>query len=123
DVRESPAIEIIKSLLVEGCQIVAFDPAAMERAKDVLADSIAYANDPYAAAKGADALLILTEWKEFAGLDLPRLRELLNYPIVVGGRNLYSPKQMAAAGLDYHSMGRATVKISHPAPLEPRIKE
>jgi UDPglucose 6-dehydrogenase len=102
---------------------VAFDPAAMERAKGVLADSVAYASDAYAAATGADALLILTEWKEFAALDLARIRELLNYPIVLDGRNLYSPKQMAAAGLDYYSMGRAAAKISHPTPLEPRIKE
>jgi len=123
DVRESPSIEIIKCLLAEGCQIVAFDPAAMERAKGVLADSVAYASDAYAAATGADALLILTEWKEFAALDLARIRELLNYPIVLDGRNLYSPKQMAAAGLDYYSMGRAADKISHPTPLEPRIKE
>jgi UDPglucose 6-dehydrogenase len=123
DVRESPAIEIIKCLLAEGCQIVAFDPAAMQRAKAVLGDSVAYANDAYAAATGADALLILTEWKEFAALDLARIRELLNYPIVLDGRNLYSPREMAAAGLDYYSMGRAAAKISHPTPLEPRIKE
>jgi UDPglucose 6-dehydrogenase len=119
DVRESPAIEIIKSLLAEGCHIVAFDPAAMESAKRVLADSVVYADDAYSAAKGSDALLILTEWKEFAALDLSRIRELLNYPIVLDGRNLYSPKQVAAAGLDYYSMGRATVKISHPAPVDP----
>lgn len=123
DVRESPAIEIVKSLLAEGCQIVAFDPAAMPRAKSVLADSIAYANDPYAAAKGADALLILTEWKEFAALDLACIRRLLRYPIVLDGRNLYSPRQMAAAGLDYYSIGRAPIKTSHPTATDPKIKE
>src|SRR5262249_19983599 len=107
DVRESPAIWIIENLLREECQIVAFDPAAMERAKAVLGDAISFATDPYAAADGADALLILTEWKEFATLDLARIKQLLNYPIVLDGRNLYSPQQMTAAGLDYYSMGRA----------------
>jgi len=86
----------------------------MERTKSILGDSISYAPDAYAAAKGADALLILTEWKEFACLDLPRLRELLNYPIILDGRNLYSPQDMALAGLNYYSVGRATVDISPP---------
>ena len=121
DVRDSPAIEIVKGLLEEGCNIVAFDPAAMDRARGVLNDSISYAPDAYAAAKGADALLILTEWKEFASLDLPRLRELLNYPIVLDGRNLYSPQDMAQAGLNYYSVGRATVDVSPPSSLRSKV--
>ena len=121
DVRDSPAIEIVKDLLEEGCDIVAFDPAAMERTKGLLGDSISYATDAYAAAKGADALVILTEWKEFASLDLPRLRELLNYPIVLDGRNLYSPQDMAQAGLNYYSVGRATVDISPPSSLRSKV--
>jgi len=119
DVRESPAIQIIKMLLEEGCQITAFDPAAMERAKGILGQAIAFAPDPYATAEGADALLILTEWKEFAALDLVRLRQLLNYPIVIDGRNLYSPQQMADAGLNYYSMGRVPLEVSHPMPIRP----
>lgn len=119
DVRESPAIDIIKGLIDEGCQITAFDPAAMERAKELLGNSIAYARDPYAAAKDADALLILTEWKEFASLDLVRMKQLLNYPIVLDGRNLYAPADMARAGLNYYSMGRAPLEISHPTPIRP----
>ena len=114
DVRESPAIEIIESLLEEGCQIIAFDPAAMDRAKEVLGEAISYAPDAYAAVKGADALLILTEWKEFASLDLPRLRELLNYPIVLDGRNLYRREDMASAGLHYYSVGREAFEVPHP---------
>jgi UDPglucose 6-dehydrogenase len=116
DVRESPAIEIIKALLAEGCQIVTFDPAAISRAKGVLGDSVSYAEDPYDAAKGADALLILTEWKEFAALNLSRLKQLLNYPIVLDGRNLYSPKQMADAGLHYYSVGRPSIKVRNAMP-------
>jgi UDPglucose 6-dehydrogenase len=115
DVRESPAIEIIQTLLNEGSVIIVFDPAAMQNAKTVLGDSVAYAPDPYAAAKGADALLILTEWKEFTSLDLPRLRELLNYPIVLDGRNLFRPEAMAEAGLSYYSVGRSTVLLPNPS--------
>jgi UDPglucose 6-dehydrogenase len=119
DVRESPAIEIIKGLIEEGCQITAFDPAAMKRAKETLGDSIAYAPDSYAAAKDADALLILTEWKEFANLDLARIKQLLHYPIVLDGRNLYAPGDMARAGLNYYSMGRTPLEVSHPMPIRP----
>ena len=110
DVRESPAIHIVQSLLKEGCQIVAFDPAAMTRAAEVLGDSIGYASDAYAAVRGADALLILTEWKEFAALDLSRVKASLKYPIVLDGRNLYSPESMAKAGLNYFSVGRAPLQ-------------
>src|SRR5215467_14991544 len=90
DVRESPAIQVIQALLKEGCRVTAFDPAAMERARAVLGASISYAPDVYAAADGADALLILTEWKEFANLDLARIKRLLRSPIVVDGRNVFS---------------------------------
>jgi UDPglucose 6-dehydrogenase len=121
DVRESPAIHIIKKLLEEGCQITAFDPAAMERAKAILGDKITYAEDAYAAAKGADALLILTEWKEFANLDLARLKDLLSYPIVLDGRNLYSPEEMANAGLNYYSVGRAPLEISRLTPVKSKL--
>ena len=123
DVRESPAIQIVQSLLHEGCEIVGFDPAAMTNAKALFSDSIFYATDAYAAAEGADALLILTEWKEFASLDLIRIRELLKYPIVLDGRNLYAPEAMAKAGLDYHSVGRAARAISHPIPVQARVAD
>jgi UDPglucose 6-dehydrogenase len=113
DVRESPAINVIQALVKEGCQIVAFDPAAAERARAVLGETIAYVADPYAAAQGADALLILTEWNEFAGLDLPRIRDLLNYPIILDGRNLYLPEEVAKAGLNYYSVGRPVCEASH----------
>ncbi len=123
DVRDSPAIEIVQSLLREGCEIVAFDPAAMEHAKGILGDRIAYATDPYAAAKGADALLILTEWREFAVLDLARLRDLLNYPIVLDGRNLYRVEAMAKAGLTYYSVGRSPVELFRSKSLHAKAVE
>jgi UDPglucose 6-dehydrogenase len=106
DIRESPAILLVQELLREGCQICAHDPAAMDRAKEVLHASVEYTPGPYEAATGADALLILTEWEEFAALDLGRLRKLLKYPIVIDGRNLYDPAIMSAHGFSYYSVGR-----------------
>lgn len=107
DIRESPAIFLVKDLLQEGCKITAYDPAAMDRAREVLNSSVMYAKSPYEAAQGADALLILTEWEEFANLDLARLRKDLKYPIVIDGRNLYNPEAMAGQGFTYYSIGRA----------------
>ena len=106
DIRESPALTLIEMLVGEGCQVTAYDPAAMERAKAELPASVTMADSAYAAARGADALLILTDWEEFAELDLNRLHRLLRYPIVIDGRNLYSPEKMAAAGFRYSSVGR-----------------
>ncbi|HEV2397375.1 MAG TPA: UDP-glucose/GDP-mannose dehydrogenase family protein [Candidatus Sulfotelmatobacter sp.] len=111
DIRESPALAIVRALLQEGSQIVAYDPAAMERTREFLGDKICYANSPYDAAHQADALLILTEWEEFATLDFDRLREELRYPILIDGRNLYDPEVMSAQGFTYYSVGRAA---SHP---------
>jgi UDPglucose 6-dehydrogenase len=108
DIRESPAIEIVQQMLHEGCLVTAFDPAATERAREVLPESPAmqYASDPYAAAQDADALLILNDWQEFAELDLVRLRSTLRYPIVIDGRNLYAPAEMERHGFTYMSVGR-----------------
>jgi UDPglucose 6-dehydrogenase len=117
DIRESPAISLVQTLLQEGCQIVAYDPAAQDRAREVLNSSIEFAGDAYAAARGADALLILTEWDEFSTLDLDRMRQELKYPIVIDGRNLYDPQKMAALGFTYYSVGRPAVTAEN-LPLE-----
>jgi UDPglucose 6-dehydrogenase len=106
DIRESPAILLVQALLQEGCHIAAYDPAATERAREVLKTSVEFVNNAYEAASDADALLILTEWEEFAALDLRRLRSQMKYPIVVDGRNLYDPGTMAASGFAYYSVGR-----------------
>jgi UDPglucose 6-dehydrogenase len=104
DIRESPAIELVKSLLQEGCKVAAFDPAAQERARSE--EFGTKVSDPYEAARDADALLILTEWEEFACLDLARLHAELKYPIVIDGRNLYNPHVMSEHGFTYYSVGR-----------------
>ena len=106
DIRESPAILMIQSLLQEGCKITAYDPAAMERARDVLGANVELVTNSYDAANGADALLILTEWEEFASLDLAELSARLRYPIVIDGRNLYDPQMMLTNGFTYYSVGR-----------------
>jgi UDPglucose 6-dehydrogenase len=110
DIRESPAIDLIEMLLAEGCSIVAYDPAAMARAETELPISkqMRYASGIDEAAKDADALLILTDWREFAAMDLARLHSLMRYPIVIDGRNLYDPNHMMEQGFTYLSIGRAT---------------
>jgi UDPglucose 6-dehydrogenase len=106
DIRESPAVLIVQSLLQEGCKITAYDPAAMDRTREAIPSGIKFVHSAYEVATGADALLILTEWEEFANLDLSRLNNELKYPIVIDGRNLYDPEVMAANGFTYYSVGR-----------------
>jgi UDPglucose 6-dehydrogenase len=108
DIRESPAIDVIRRLLEAGASVTAYDPAAMDRAQEALPPSakMRYAADIYAAAKDADAVLILTDWKEFGAMDLVRLNKAVRFPIVVDGRNLYSPQTMLEHGFTYVSMGR-----------------
>ena len=108
DIRESPAIAIIKKLLHAGAIVTAYDPAAMERAKEAMppADNLKYASDIYEAAKDADAVLILTDWKEFAAIDMARLNRAVRFPIIIDGRNLYKPQEMQSYGFTYVSVGR-----------------
>jgi UDPglucose 6-dehydrogenase len=106
DIRESPAIALVEQLLADGANVTAYDPAAMTRSKEVFGNRIGFAEGVYQAAAGADALLILTDWDEFSSLDLKHIRQQLRYPIVLDGRNLYSPEEMEEHGLLYVSVGR-----------------
>ena len=108
DIRESPAIDVIRRLLDAGSTITAYDPAAMERSKAALppTDKMRYADNLYDAAKDADAVLILTDWKEFAAIDLVKLSQAVRFPIVIDGRNLFNPQQMLDNGFTYVSVGR-----------------
>ncbi|MFZ0392405.1 MAG: UDP-glucose/GDP-mannose dehydrogenase family protein [Terracidiphilus sp.] len=108
DIRESPALNIVQRLLDGGAHVRAYDPAAMERAREAMPPStgLTYVADLYEAAQDADAALILTEWDEFAHIDLPRLKRALKFPIVIDGRNLYRPETMAEHGFTYVSIGR-----------------
>ncbi|KPK30296.1 MAG: UDP-glucose 6-dehydrogenase [Nitrospira bacterium SG8_3] len=105
DIRESPAIKIVKSLVDKGAYVVAFDPAGMEAAKEVLRE-VVFAKDLYDVAEDADALVLTTEWNEFRFLDWDRVKALLRSPIVVDLRNIYDPVRMRARGFDYLCVGR-----------------
>ena len=118
DIRDSPAIEMVKMFLAEGCSVCAFDPAAMNRTREVLPPgaNLSYADSAYNAAPDADALVILTDWQEFATLDLKALHGSLRYPIVIDGRNLYDPEVMVHHGFTYLSVGRPTVAPARELP-------
>jgi UDPglucose 6-dehydrogenase len=105
DVRESRALEVARALLREGARIKAYDPKAMGKAREVLPD-IEYCDSAYAAASGADAVVVCTEWDEFRQLDLGKLRSLMAQPVVVDGRNVFDPQQMQKLGFLYKSIGR-----------------
>jgi UDPglucose 6-dehydrogenase len=106
DIRESPAIKIVKALIDKGGSVVAFDPAGMEAAKEVLKE-VVFAKDMYDVAKDADALVLITEWNEFRFLDWDRVKALLRSPTVMDLRNIYDPVRMRARGFDYHCVGRS----------------
>lgn len=105
DMRLAPSLDVIRPLLKEGAKIKAYDPQAMEKAKEFLPD-IEYCRDAYAAAEGVDALLICTEWDEFKSLDFERLKSVMGHPTIFDGRNLYPPARMAELGFTYTSIGR-----------------
>ena len=108
DMRESPAIPIVTALLDAGAKVRAYDPEGMDHARKMLAE-VEFAEDPYACAKGASALVILTEWRQFKTLDLPRLREVLAKPLIIDLRNIFRPADMADHGFTYVSIGRPAV--------------
>lgn len=106
DMREAPSRVIIKELIERGASICAYDPVAMTEAKCVIKESIDYAGDPMQALRDADALLILTEWKEFRSPDFEEMARLLKTKYVFDGRNMYEPCALKAVGLIYEGIGR-----------------
>jgi len=106
DIRESPALCVIQSLLKKGAKVKAYDPAGMQAAQKALPAEVKYAKDAYDAASGADALAIFTEWNEFRNLDLERIKKLLKEPYFFDFRNIYEPEKMREAGFKYFSVGR-----------------
>jgi UDPglucose 6-dehydrogenase len=105
DMRFAPSIDIIGYLKKEGASIKAYDPQAMERAKEIMPD-ITYCKSPYEVAENTECLAILTEWDEFRQLDLVKIKSLLKLPIVVDGRNVFDPKKMSEMGFIYRGVGR-----------------
>jgi len=112
DIRESPALDIIRKLLAAGAAVTAYDPVAMAAAKGVLPD-VGYADDPYAAAQGADALAVVTDWNEFKEVNFAGLAKAMRRPLIFDGRNIYDPAKVEAAGLEYVGVGR---RARAPAP-------
>ena len=106
DVRSSPAVPLIEALLEAGASVQAHDPEASASARRVFGNRIAYVETPYAAATGADALVVVTEWRMYRTPDFERLRGVLRRPLIIDARNLYDPERMAASGFEYHGIGR-----------------
>lgn len=106
DMRNAPSIPILKQLHTDGATIVAYDPQATATAKIELGDKIEYGKDKYDILKDADALLILTDWDEFKEPDWKKVCETLHTPIIIDGRNMFTPKEMEKLGFVYHSVGR-----------------
>jgi UDPglucose 6-dehydrogenase len=108
DMREAPSRRVVADLLARGASVCAYDPVAMNEARRIFgAESrIAYAESPMAALDGADALVIVTEWKEFRSPDFGEVKRRLKAPLVFDGRNLYDPAQMRASGIEYFAIGR-----------------
>lgn len=106
DMRFAPSVEIVEALIREGAQLRVYDPQAMPEAKKIFGKRVYYSKNPYEAARRADALVIVTEWREFLELDFKRIKKLLRQPIIFDGRNLYEPERMKKLGFQYHSIGR-----------------
>jgi UDPglucose 6-dehydrogenase len=103
--REAPSVEIIQELKRLGAHVKAYDPVSMDRAAEMLPE-VTYCATAYDVAKDADALLIVTEWNEFKQLNWEKIRRFMRQPVVVDGRNLYDPAELAARGFTYWGVGR-----------------
>ncbi|WP_394270683.1 UDP-glucose dehydrogenase family protein [Qipengyuania sp.] len=105
DMRDSPSIAVAQTLTDGGVEVVAYDPEGMDSARPLMPE-VTMAGDPYSAIDGADAVVIVTEWDAFRALDLDRVKQLLNAPVLVDLRNIYRPEDVRARGFDYFSIGR-----------------
>jgi UDPglucose 6-dehydrogenase len=115
DLREAPSLDLIEALLTEGATVRAYDPASMDQAKQLFADLVC-CPDPYEAARGAEALVLMTEWNEFRNIDMPRIRDLLSQPRLLDCRNLYDPHEMQEMGFAYASIGRVELPAGESTP-------
>src|SRR5487761_1567747 len=110
DVREAPALALIDELLRHPAQVRVHDPEAMEHVRQQYGDKLVYCESKYDALNGAEALAIMTEWKQFVHPDFDEMRRRMKSPVIFDGRNLYEPAHIRAAGFTYHSIGRAPVR-------------
>jgi UDPglucose 6-dehydrogenase len=123
DMREAPSLDVAELLQQEGAHVAAYDPVGMERASQ-LAPEIEMASDAYALADQVDAIIVCTEWNEFIQLDLERIRDLMRHPVIIDGRNIYDPMQMANLGFKYLGFGQGYGPDGFPvAQTEPEKEE
>lgn len=106
DMREASSLVVIQKLIESGCQVTAYDPIAIPESRRRIGDAVRYAKDIYDAVVDADALLLVTEWKEFRMPSWAAIKKLMANPLVVDGRNIYDPKEMEEYGFEYHCIGR-----------------
>ena len=109
DIREAPSIKVIRDLLGEGANVRLFDPQSRENMKELFPEClprVVYCDSPYEAASGTNALLIITEWKEFLDLDLKKLKDVMANPIIIDGRNIFDSASVKKLGFEYYSVGR-----------------
>jgi UDPglucose 6-dehydrogenase len=108
DMREAPSQTVIRGLLDRGASVMAYDPVAMDEARRVFGTlaRLTYADSPMGAVAGADAMVVVTEWQEFRSPDFSELKRALRQPLLFDGRNLFDPKEVRAAGLEYFGIGR-----------------
>jgi UDPglucose 6-dehydrogenase len=109
DIREAPALYMIKALLEAGASVATYDPEAMKNVKEIMGDKIRFSETQYEALQGADALIIATEWSEFRTPDFMKISALLNNKAIFDGRNLFDLKQMEDLGYHYVSIGRRKI--------------
>ena len=106
DMRDAPSIKIVEALLADGATIAAYDPEAMDEAKEIFGSRIQLSSSNYGCLEGADALLIVTEWQTFRNPNFDRIKSLMHQPVVFDGRNIYDPGQLRQIGFTYYSVGR-----------------
>ena len=110
DMREAPAIPLVKGLLARGAKVQAYDPEAMDVARGIFGSKVEFAKNSYEALKGADALVVVTEWNEFREPDFGRMKKVMREPVIFDGRNIYTPEVATAQGFRYFSVGRPSTR-------------
>jgi UDPglucose 6-dehydrogenase len=108
DMRDSPSLDVVPALIAAGATVRAYDPEAMDEAAKLL-DGLIYCETAFDTIEGADAMVVMTEWNEFRGLNLKRVKAALKSPVVVDLRNVYEPREMKDHGFDYSCIGRGTI--------------
>ena len=109
DIREAPALDVIAQLRAAGAAVVGYDPIANDNVRALLGDAISLVDDPYVAAEGADAIILITEWHQLRQPDYARLRQVVRTPVLFDGRNVWDPVEARRAGFEYTGIGRPSL--------------